>query len=209
MNIDRFARWYRWFEYAAFGRALERSRSAYFDRLAGARRILVLGEGDGRALAELLAAAPLAEIHVYELSPRMIELARRRAGNSPRATFHQGDALGAEWPDRAYDAATALYFLDCFEDRAVAELARRIDRALVPGGLWLVSDFAIPGSGWRKAHAVACIWTMYRFFRLATRLKTQQLPHIHAILGGAGFALREERTQRAGLIWSSLWQKTT
>ena len=34
MLIDRFAPWYRWVEYLTFGRALERRRFAFLNRLA-------------------------------------------------------------------------------------------------------------------------------------------------------------------------------
>ena len=58
MNIDRLARWYRWIEYASFGRALERRRFAFLDRLATAHDILVLGEGDGRISSSCLRSHP-------------------------------------------------------------------------------------------------------------------------------------------------------
>ena len=51
MNADRIARSYRWLEYAAFGVALERARFDFLRCAAEARRVLILGEGDGRFLA--------------------------------------------------------------------------------------------------------------------------------------------------------------
>src|SRR5271168_358445 len=92
MNADPVARLYRWLEYCAFGRALERRRFAYLGRLAGAGRILILGEGDGRALARLIAIAPLASIDVVELSGEMIALARVRVAPTERVRFVQDDA---------------------------------------------------------------------------------------------------------------------
>ena len=76
MNCDRIARWYRWIEYAGFGRTLERRRQAFLSDLADARRVLALGDGDGRALAPLLAAAPYARVDYIDVSARMLELAR-------------------------------------------------------------------------------------------------------------------------------------
>ena len=87
MNTDRLASCYRWIEYAAFGRGLERARSAFLGRLAGARRVLVLGEGDGRALKEMLAIAPGCQFDVIEMSAQMIALARKRTGDSERVRF--------------------------------------------------------------------------------------------------------------------------
>ena len=81
MNADGLAAWYRWIEYAAFGRALERSRFEFLNRLAGARRILILGEGDGRTLSSLSRVAGEARIDLVELSAGMIALARADVGS--------------------------------------------------------------------------------------------------------------------------------
>jgi len=80
VNCDPIARWYRWFEYAGFGRALERRREAFLSDVADARRVLTLGDGDGRALEKLLAAAPHARVDYIDVSARMLQLARARAG---------------------------------------------------------------------------------------------------------------------------------
>ena len=77
MNADRIASSYRWLEYAAFGLALERARFDFLPRAADARRVLILGEGDGRFLAQLLECNRYATVAVIESSARMIELARR------------------------------------------------------------------------------------------------------------------------------------
>src|SRR4051812_43275712 len=103
MNVDPIARSYRWIEYAAFGRALERRRFAYLDRLANARRILVLGEGDGRALTRLMELAPQAELDVIELSGKMISLARSRTGSVERVRFRKEDVRSAVLSANQYD----------------------------------------------------------------------------------------------------------
>ena len=54
MNADPIASSYRWLEYAAFGLALENARFDFLSHAAAARRVLILGEGDGRFLARLL-----------------------------------------------------------------------------------------------------------------------------------------------------------
>ena len=54
MNADPIASSYRWLEYAAFGLALEHARFDFLSHAAAARRVLILGEGDGRFLARLL-----------------------------------------------------------------------------------------------------------------------------------------------------------
>jgi ubiquinone/menaquinone biosynthesis C-methylase UbiE len=205
--IGRLGRWYRSLEYAAFGRALERRRFAFLHRLAGARQILILGEGDGRALKRLLAIAPDAHCDVVEISSEMIALAQRRIGCSDRVTFLCSDARAFEWPTSHYDAIVTLFFLDCFTPSDAHALIRSLVGALIPGGAWLIGEFAIPESGWRRLHARIWIWTMYRFFRLATCLQTTFLPPIEDLMRKAGMERIEYEKERAGLMISEVWIK--
>ena len=207
MNIDRFARWYRWVEYAAFGRALERRRFAFLDRLANARRVLILGEGDGRALARLLVVAPQAQIDVLELSGEMIQLARRRAKNSDRIRFRLENALTASWPEDQYDGLMTFFFLDCFHEAEARCLVQRLAGAMAPGALWLVSEFAIPERGWRRRHAKLWISTMYKFFGVVSGLRVCTLPPIEKLLQEAGLRRLALEEERWGLIRSEVWSK--
>jgi len=208
MNADPLARCYRWLEYAAFGRQLERHRFRYLDRLASARRILVLGEGDGRALARLAAIAPHACIDVIDSSARMIAFAQRRAAASGRQIryFHQ-DARTSSWPGAHYDGVLTCFFLDCFDEPELRNLIPRVARSLRPHGTWVVSDFAIPSSGWRMWRAKAWVATMYFFFGLTTRLAVRTLPPISRLMGEAGLTPSDLYESSHGLIFSGVWRK--
>src|SRR5579883_1010405 len=67
MNCDAIAPWYRWLEYGAFGRALERTRFHYLAELKPSRKALMLGEGDGRFLAAFSQRFPETEIHYCDI----------------------------------------------------------------------------------------------------------------------------------------------
>ena len=204
MKIGGLAPWYRWVEYAAFGRALERRRFAFLDRLATARTVLILGEGDGRVLERLLNIAPEARFDVIDISPEMIALARLRTGNPNRVRFVCGDARTIARPEARYDAVLTLFFLDCFTEPDARRVIDRIAASLTPNGVWLVSDFAIPASGWRHWHARFWIGTMYRFFRVTTGLEARQLPPIERILAEAGMHRVERHEARAGMMYSEV-----
>jgi SAM-dependent methyltransferase len=207
MIIGRLARWYRWIEYAAFGRALERRRFAFFLRLASARRILVLGEGDGRSLARLLTLAPVALFEVVEISPEMIALARQRTGNSARINFFCQDARTATWSPAQYDGIVTNFFLDCFVEEDARQLIRRLANALTPDGIWLMSEFAVPDKGWRRLHARIWIATMYRFFGIATGLGASALPPIERLMQEASMTRTDQEKARAGLMISEVWRR--
>jgi SAM-dependent methyltransferase len=208
MRIGWIAPWYRSVEYLAFGHALERCRFAYLTRVAAARRVLILGEGDGRTLGRLLPLAPAARFDVIELSREMIALARRRTRNSDRVAFYCRDARTAGWTPSSYDAIVTNFFLDCLNEQDAAGVIRRLANSLSREGIWLVSEFAIPPGGWRRLHAQIWIRAMYLFFRATTGLRTGALPPIESLMREAGMQCIERRTQRAGMIVSELWRRT-
>lgn len=209
MKIGRLAPWYRWIEYAAFGRELEQRRFAFLKRLARSQRVLMLGEGDGRMLSRFLMINPTAKIDVVELSPEMIALAKMRIGNADGVTFRCEDARQSVWPEMYFDAIVTNFFLDCFSNTEAKELMKRLAGALAPGGIWVVSEFAIPPGGWRRLHAQLWIGTMYRFFRIVTGLRNQQLPAIEALMREARMQRTERETRRAGLVVSEIWRRRT
>ncbi len=197
MNCDRIARWYRWLEYAGFGRALERRREAFLADVSTARRVLALGDGDGRALAALLKAAPNAKIDYIDISPRMLDLARARAGED-RVAYRHDDALTTPLPVNEYDLIVTHFFLDCFDQETQARLVARVTRAATPEARWLVSEFRRPG---------LLVRTLYLFFRAATGLKTQCLVDHHPLFYRHGFRLARTQSAWRGLLASELWQR--
>jgi spermidine synthase len=207
MRIGKLAGWYRWIEYAAFGRELETRRFAFLPRLACAQRVLILGEGDGRTLARLLKLAPMTHFDVVEVSPEMIDLAQQRIDNPDRVTFHCRDARSANWPIGYYDGIVTNFFLDCFTEEDARELIRQLASALADGGIWLIGEFALPQNGWRRSHAQLWIQTMYYFFRATTGLRARALPPIETLMLGAGMHRVAQEKRRAGLMVSEVWTR--
>ena len=195
MNCDRIARWYRWIEYAGFGRALERRREAFLSDVADARRVLALGDGDGRALAALLAAAPHACVDYIDVSARMLDLARARAG-AKRVHYRCEDARTAPLPATEYDLIVTHFFLDCFDETDLEPLIARLADAATPQARWLISEFR--GNGW-------LVRALYFFFRLTTGLRTRRLVDHHPLLKRRGFRLVRCEDAWRGLLASELW----
>jgi SAM-dependent methyltransferase len=201
LNCDPIARWYRWLEYLGFGRALERRRNAFLSDVANARRALVLGEGDGRFLARLAGAMfrhPETTIDYVDLSPRMLELARSRAGD--RVDYVLGDALAVPLKTAEYDLIVTHFFLDCFNEQDAEVLIERIAAAAKPNARWLISEFRV--SNWWSRLLVA---VLYLFFRITTGLKTRRLIDHRPSLRQHGFTLKKAESARAGLLISELW----
>jgi ubiquinone/menaquinone biosynthesis C-methylase UbiE len=201
MNCDRIARAYRWLEYAGFGRALEQRRTAFLGEATVARRILALGDGDGRALAALVHANPDAKIDYVDLSERMLQLARQRAG-ADRVTYYQADALTLPLPEAEYDLIVTHFFLDCLEGAGTRDLVARVAQAAQPHARWLVSEFR-DSSHWARL----LVRFLYLFFRLTTGLKTRRLVDYHPYFERNGFRLARIESAWGGLLASELWTR--
>ncbi|MGB7191296.1 MAG: class I SAM-dependent methyltransferase [Acidobacteriaceae bacterium] len=206
-NFDPLARPYRWLEYLTFGPMLERCRFCRIPELAGARRALVLGDGDGRFLARLLAANPALQADVVDQSPAMLRLLQTRvatAGTSDRIRVHQADALTFQPSGAAYDLVITHFFLDCFTTEQVRGLVENLRPHLAPGALWIASEFAIP-RGVAALPSRMVVSSLYLSFRILTGLRTRALPDHPAVLRENGLKLQNLRTFLAGLLVSERW----
>ncbi len=207
MNCDRIARWYRIMEYCTLGPALERRRRQFINDVADARRVLILGDGDGRFIAEFLKTSRACVVDFVELSTEMIRLARERVHAVPtRATmrFLQGDAVSVPLFG-PYDLIVSHFFLDCFTTSQVEELVKRL-LTLAPEARWVISEFRIPATGLGHLAGTLLVGFLYRVFRWLTGLQVKHLSDYPCVLQRAGFEQCGRQNALGGLLVSELWQ---
>lgn len=206
-NFDRVARPYRWLEYLSFGPWLTRCRTAQLTHLTGARHALLLGDGDGRFLARLLAANPTLTADVVDSSHAMLTLLDRRLRRSEfrqRVRLHQADAL--QWnPTGSYDLIVSHFFLDCFFPHQLEQLFDAVLPHALPGAHWVISEFAIPRNPFAAWFARGIIRWLYRAFGWTTGLSVRALPDYAASLQRRGLRLSQDQSYLAGLLRSQLW----
>jgi SAM-dependent methyltransferase len=217
VNCDPIARVYRWLEYAAFGPALQRRRNAFLPQIAGVSQVLLLGDGDGRFLGELLRRNPHATVDSVDSSGRMLALAQARATRllgaaavERQVRFHHAD-IQAWQPasGRPYDLIVTHFFLDCFNDDALARVLPALGAATAPGARWLVSEFRQPaGHGWAAWRARAWIGGLYLAFSWVTGLAVRRLPDYRRLLLQQDFVLEREGIAAGGLLVSELWRRS-
>jgi hypothetical protein len=212
-NFDRLAHPYRWMEYASFGPCLARCRQAQLAHLAGARRALVLGDGDGRFLRHLLLSNPLLTADVVDSSGGMLRVLDRRIrgmGESfhRRIRLHHADALCWCVSGR-YDLVVSHFFLDCFFTPQVDQLFDRLLPHLDRGARWVISEFFVPScppaSYLSASLSPWIVGFLYRSFGLLTGLRVRQLPDYALSLRRRGLTLDRETHFLGGLLQSQLW----
>ena len=212
MSFDRLAPHYRWMEFLLSGGKLQRCRTAFIRDIPAPRRVLMLGEGNGRCLVELLRAFPTARFTCVDASARMLECARARVHahglSDAEIEFIHADALQWQPPAAQFDLLVTHFFLDCFRAEQLAALIPRLTAAATPDARWLLADFREPSSGFSKWRARWILRAMYFFFRRVTRLPAKHLTPPDDFLQRSGFVLRKRRLSDWGLLHGDLWQRT-
>lgn len=208
-DFDRVARWYPWAEKVCAGGLMARARRAFLGETAQARSLLLIGEGPGRFLNDLLRSGCPARITVVDSSERMLARARRvchRAGRRvDSVTWVRGDVREVDLPKRCFDGVVTHFFLDCLEERELTRLVSRVRDCAMPGALWAVTDFRIP-SGPMACPGRALVFLLYAAFRTATGLETRRLVDPDPMITEAGWKRAARRCFAAGLLRSDLYR---
>lgn len=206
-DFSPVARLYRYLEYGSFGPLLWWCRTTFLKEIQQARRVLMVGEGDGRFLAEFLHRNPEARVDYLDASPAMADLARERAAGNPRVTIRTGALPGHALPAATYDLISTHFFLDCFTAAELPAVVDALARAATPGALWVVSEFRIPPNPLLALAGQALTRALYLFFGLTTGLGARRLPSHAPLLTTAGFRVLYQRHRLAGVLTSELWTR--
>ena len=210
-NFDRIARPYALLEHLTFGKALHRARTHLLEQLAPCNHVLILGDGDGRFTAALLARYPHLRADAVDLSSAMLaQLSRRVHAADPTAsarlcTHHTNALLFTPEPDLRYDLVVTHFFLDCLSEPELNQLCAQIRPHFAPGAAWLLSDFHIPANALRRP-ATWLVRSLYLAFRILTGLRTTRLPNYSAALRRIGLTPIARHASLGGILISELWQ---
>lgn len=209
-NFDGLARLYRWMEYATFGPWLWRCRCCFLPAFKNSHRGLILGDGDGRFTARLLATNSELHVDAVDASPSMLQsLLRNAEPHAARISVYCADAR--DWQpapvphSRYYDLVVSHFFLDCLTTQEVRDLAEHLRASLASDALWAISEFAAPESWFGYLVARPIIAALYAAFGLLTGLRVRALPDHESALQEAGFTLERRRRWLGGLLVSELW----
>jgi ubiquinone/menaquinone biosynthesis C-methylase UbiE len=207
VSFDLLAPHYYWLEEIVFARRLQDARMAFVRRLSEPRRVLVVGEGDGRFLGEFIRLYPSAEIDCIDASPRMLALAQQRTRGG-LIRFLNVALEEAELPEKAYDLLVTHFFLDCFAEKTLPGIVRKLAAAAAGEAEWLVAEFQQPTRGWLRFPRRWLISLMYACFRLVAGIEGRRLVDYRQLLRANGFELVGSEGLPDEMIRSEHWRRS-
>lgn len=183
-----------------FGHSLQFAQEFFLDQIRKNDRILILGGGSGEFLKSLLQKHPHVTIDYIDLSPRMIDLAKKRSGNLSNVNF----IIGTEdtIPAHTYSVVITNFYLDLFIDKTLDRVIAQIKPHLATNVTWLATDF-ISEKPWHKFFTKV----MYAFFRVVTRIEANTLPDWQSALKNAGLQQITSQNFYRGFIKSSVYKR--
>ncbi|MBK1881517.1 methyltransferase domain-containing protein [Luteolibacter pohnpeiensis] len=212
MNFDRIAPFYRIMESVTAGGKLQECRLSFLQELPTPHKVLILGDGNGRCLAELVRRFPNADFTSVDSSQKMLKLSQKRLwklfGDAPQIQFLHADAREVQLPERTFDLIVTHFFLDCFKADELEALIPKIADAAAPNANWLLADFRVAAKGTAKVRSQIILKMLYGFFRTVTNLSADRLTPPDGILRRAGYSIKERRIFEAGLLHSDWWTAT-
>ena len=211
MQFDRVARYYPWMEFLFAPVLMQRCRTAYLEQTQHCRQALLAGEGHGLFLEALLRTNPKIRVSCIERSARMIEQARlrlvRKGLDVSRVTFQHANLMECQWSGTSFDLIATHFFLDCLKPAQIRRVARLMAANSTPKAIWLLADFRVPETGWRRWRAIGILASLYLFFRCSVNLSAKWLTPPDRFLRASGFNLRRRRFASFGFAHSDLWQR--
>lgn len=209
-GYDRLAPWYATIERCVFGRRLERARRQLLGELPRFQRALVLGDGDGRILAELIDRDRASQFISLDHSRRMLALQQRRVPKSEhhRIAWLHADARDLPLAANHFDLLVTICLTDCFErptlQTAIVDWTARTTAAAI----WWHVDFIMPRGRLARILAATTSAAMHAFFRWQTDLPNRHLDDPDPLIQAAGWAPLATQSMSHPFIRSRLYRRT-
>lgn len=201
-TFDRIASLYDLLARIVFGGAIHRSQLHFLGAVGPGASVLILGGGSGALLRDLLTVNPTCRVCYIEASSAMLDLAARKVSDQFRGNVSFIHGTEDSVPGgTVFDAIITNFFLDLFNEEALAALGKKLDVRLRGDGLWLVSDFVDGKKRWQRL----MLWIMYRFFAFTCNIGTSSLPAWEKQLEAAGMKEKAFATFFDGFIKSAVY----
>lgn len=203
-TFDLVASFYPLLEQTVFGSTLSRARSFFISRVTEGNNILLVGEGNGRFLFEMVKQTSSGSVTVVDSSARMLAAAARRLAtvdHCSRIEFIHADILEWRSPVAHYDRVVTHFFLDLFTPCRIRRVVEKITRLATQDSLWINVDFS---SEDRCLRQQLLMWAQYRFFQLSAGIQASRLFDPRPYIRQAGWEILERTSLGSGWISAHL-----
>jgi ubiquinone/menaquinone biosynthesis C-methylase UbiE len=195
-------------EQIVFGSRLSRARGSFISRVTEGSRILLIGEGNGRFLFEVVKQTSSASITVIDSSAQMLAAASRRIATDVRCSrieLIHADIF--EWRSAAegYDRIVTHFVLDLYPPDRIRQLIEKISQLATENCLWINVDFNSENQGLPQKFLM---WAQYRFFRILAGIEAPRLFDTRPWIREAKWEIMETRLLDSGLISACLLSRT-
>ena len=106
---------------------------------ARAKTIVDLGAGSGLLTDLIRDRFPQAQIHLFDFSVPMLELARQRLGDDPKLTFICADYVAEPLPQQVCSVVSSLS-IHHLDDAGKRDAFRKVHGSLKPNGVFINAD---------------------------------------------------------------------
>lgn len=210
MNFDKVAPYYSLLEKLTFGNNLHDARLAFVPKLTKAKNILLIGEGRGRLLNEILKHNSLANITIVESSRAMISEMKKlpKVKNVSSIKFENLCFFHFSTQER-FDAICTCFFWDCFKEKEVKTGVDKVNKLLEANGLWINVDFKSPINGGNVEKFAHCllIKLLYEFFRISCGVMVNKLPAVSPIAKENQFVLIGSKEKGFPFLCTEIFKK--
>ena len=203
-SFDLIASFYPLLEQIVFGSTLSRSRRFFARRVTEGNKILLIGEGNGRFLFEMVKQTSSGSFTVVDSSARMLTAAARRIATvdrCPRVELIHADILQWRSPAAHYDRVVTHFLLDLFTPCRICRIVEKISRLATEDALWINVDFSSENQNLRQK---LLMWAQYRFFRISAGIEASRLFDSLPYIRQAGWQILEGRSLESGWISAHL-----
>ncbi|GGB91275.1 class I SAM-dependent methyltransferase [Dyadobacter sediminis] len=205
-NYDDIAGNYDAISRLVFRKSIVRSQQVLLPHVKTPSRILIVGGGTGWILEELSRIHPRGlSITYVEISRNMIALAEKRNWQQNRVSFVH-TAIEDYDTEIKFDVIMTPFLFDNFRTERAETVFRLLDKLVLPGGLWLFTDFHVEKNA-RGIWQLVLLKIMYWFFRKIAHVEAGELPNLDAQFLAARYACIYKSFHFSRFIQSLVFRK--
>ena len=207
LTFNRVAPFYEFGEKFFFGGLLDSSRTFFKEKFKDSRSILLLGEGRGSFLHQLLESNQLCDVTIVDSSSAMIRYQKSRIAkeNLNRVCF-KCMALEDFASTKEFDLICSFFFWDCFVSQQIDYLVPKCSHHLKKDGFWINSDFQDLKT-FSNGFNYFKVRLMYMFFNFTTGIHAWRVEPFQKYAEGNGLRSLEIKEIEKNYIYTELFQK--